>query len=139
MSKERKKKLRKYIITTVVGLLIGAGVMAIQGFGEAADMDRRMVILCDAFTIPGILLIMAAGLVFVSNNGALDAMGFLLSRLASVFIPGIAASQKHERYGDYVARKREKGGIKGYSFLPITGAVFLAVGVILTVIYYGMQ
>ncbi len=137
MSKERKTRLKRYIITIAVGLLIAGGVMAARNFGGAATAVQRIVILCDAFTVPGVLLILAAGLVFVSNNGIFYGLGFALSRAVLFLFPGGMTTKKHERYGDYVERKREKGGIKDYRFLPIVGAAFLAVGVILTVVYYG--
>ncbi len=135
MSKERRGKLIRYGVTAAVGLLIAAVVMYSQGFGAETDTARRVLILSDAFTAPGLLLILAAGLVFVSNHGSFNGIGYVLNRALAAFIPSAALSRKYESYKDYVAQKGEKS--KTFGYLLITGGVFLAVGVIFTAVYYG--
>ncbi len=138
MSQKGKSLLLKYSVTALVGGLMAAGILWLQNFaGAASDLDR-VRILSDAFTIPGALLMLCAALVFVSNEGAFDGVGYALSYAISFLVPG-AAAYRHERYADYVERKHKKGGVKGYAFLTITGAAFFAVGLILVAVFYFMD
>lgn len=137
MSSEGKSRLVKYGVTAAVGLVLAAAVLYLQGFFGAEGAVERVRILADAFTVPGALMLLVSGLIFASNQGALDGISYALKSAAAYLIPGMAL-ERHERYGDYVERKRKRGGVKGYRFLPITGGVFLGIAVILIIVFYQM-
>lgn len=138
MSEEGKKRLLRYGTTVLAGALLTAGVCALQGGfrGDMTLMDRYRL-LSDMFTVPGLLLLFAAGLVLVSNNGVFDGIGFALSRTVAWLIPGRMITYKDESYKQYVARKHEKGRVTGFSCVAVTGLGFLAVGLIFLWLFYG--
>ena len=135
------KKLRgtilKYGITAAVGALMAYGNMTLDGFWQATETAARYRILCDAFTVPGLILVLSAVLVFVSNEGIFHGITYALTYALRMLIPG--AAHKGERYGDYVERKREKGPIKRYGFLAIVGGAYLVLALIFLALYYSVR
>ena len=92
-----------------------------------------MRVLCDAFTMPAVILLCVGGLVWASNEGALDGVGYLVSYMTKALIPG--KRKEIEKYADYVERKREKRG-GGFGFLLISGAVVLAIALVFLALFY---
>lgn len=112
------------------------GIYLIQGgFTENVTLVTRFRLLCDMFSIPGVMLLLVALMVYVANEGFFYSLGFIFSNAFRSLIPG-AATRRYERYGDYVERKRQKGKVKGYSFLTFTGLAFLAVGLVFMFLFY---
>lgn len=100
----------------------------------SAGTADRYRILCDAFTIPGVILLMVGLLVWISTTGMFDSLGFAFSWLGARLIPGLAL-RRNEKYYDYVTRKRGNRA-KGYRFLYIVGGVFLAVAIVFFILFY---
>ena len=135
MNPSRRNYLIKIAVSFGVCLLLAAFILfsriAPSALAAAAAADVYMA-LCDAFFVPG-TLITGLGLLFaVSNEGALDGLGYVTSITVKKLIPGKAAHM--ERYDDYVARKREKK-VHGFSFLFVTGILFLVIAVIFLLLY----
>lgn len=126
------KKLLPYAICILAGLLIGFAYLAGHDFLSQGKLDK-VRLLCDAFFLPGILMLLSGCLVWMSNEGALDGVGFVLSKAFLWLLPG---GHLHigERYGDYIARRREKN-VKGFGFLFWVGVGFMLVAVILNLMF----
>lgn len=135
MSDETRTRLLKYGITSAVAAAVSALIMYLHGLFNASDMSARLKILADAFTIPGVILLCLGALIWVSADGFFDSITYAFGRLGSALIPFYGKNHKHERYYDYVMRKRGKR-ISGYGFIPIVGAIFTAIAVVFIVIYY---
>lgn len=135
MSERAAALLKRCATTAVAGLAVAFALFYFRGGLEATAADEILMLLCDAFTLPGVVLLSAGALIFVANNGFFNGVSYVFSQAANLIIPGLAVWRKHESYGDFVERKREKGGVKNYGFIPITGAVFLAVALILLVAF----
>ncbi len=134
MSKNVKANLIKYGISIGVGLLIAYTYVALRDF-DALGLADKYRTLCDAFTIPGVLLLIGGLLVTVSNEGALDGVGYILSQGLSMLIPGKGPGT--ERYAEYVERK-SKNRIKGYGFLYISAILFLAATAVFMILFYSV-
>ena len=130
---ERKSNLIKFLISFGVAALIAFAVIAIKGF-FTDSIAVNVQILSDAFTVSGLLFTLFSGLLFISGEGALLGIGFVLRNVVLAFIP--AGRLRHEKYADYRERKLAAKKERKYNFILITGLVFLAVGIILTVIWY---
>lgn len=135
MKKSPTAWLLKYGITSIVGALMAWATIELHGYADAATALERYRILADAFTIPGVVLMLCYVLVAVANEGAFEGISYALSYAVTMLIPG--ANKKHERYGDYVARKRERGGIRGFGFLFFVGAAYFVVALIFIALFYG--
>jgi hypothetical protein len=75
-----------------------------------------------------------AGMMYVSSEGALIGIGFVLRNVVLAFIP--MGRARHEKYADYRDRKLSEAKKPGLSSILVTGLSFLLIGVVLTVIWY---
>lgn len=137
MSGKALSRLLKYGITTALGIGISVGYICYRGgFSTLAEMDGWMLYmtLCDAATIPGMLIFFMGCLVGLANTGVFDGLGYVLSTAVKMLVPGRALTM--ESYRDYVARKRE-GSTRGYGFMLIVGGGFLVVALLFLALYQG--
>ena len=132
MKKETKTLLIKYGISFGTASLIAVIVFWIRGF-FTDSVAVNIQILSDGFFISGLLFLFLAGMMFVSGEGALLGISYVLKNVILFFIPGGRA--KHELYKDYRERRMKK--IKAYSdsCLLVTGLVFITAGLILALIW----
>lgn len=133
MKKENKALLLKYITCFAVASLITVAVFWSKGF-FSHTVAVNIQILADGFFVSGILMTMFAGMMYISNEGALIGIGFVLRNVFLAFVP--MGRMKHELYKDYRERKlREMKKPKDRCVL-LTGLLFLFVGVVFNVIWY---
>ena len=135
MSDVWRMRLIKYGITSAIAAAVSALIMYSHGLFDTSDIASRLKIIADAFTIPGVILLCIGALVWVSTDGFFDGITYAFGRLGSALLPFYGKNHPHERYYDYVMRKRGKR-IAGYGFIIIVGAVFTAIAAIFTVLYY---
>ena len=133
MSKERKTQLIKYGISAAFVLLMAYLYIGLRDFG-AAELTEKFRMLSDALTIPGVLLVMAGSMVWASNQGALDGLGYVTSTMIRGLIPG-GRAKADERYADYVERKRNNP-VRGYSFLFLSGGIAIALSLVFLALFY---
>ncbi len=134
MSKSAKIRLVKYGCCAAFTLLMGYIFISLRDFGGASLMDKYRM-LCDAFTVPGVLLVMVGCMVWLSNEGALDAITYSVSYAFKALIPGKRDMPK--KYSDYVMEKRKKN-VKGYGFLFISGAVDMLISGVFLILFYSL-
>lgn len=122
----------------IVGYAICFGIETILfflicwlGHYTALETDQeRLRVLCDAFTIPGLLLVALSGLIFAANNGTFYGLGYGLRTAKQILLPFLPS--EHMKYRDYIAKKKEKK-VSGYRFILISGLVFLLAGISLLI------
>lgn len=133
MKQETKVKLIKYAVCVGVEVLIAFLVIWSKGFfTDSAAVNLQ--ILADAFFVAGILMTLFAGMLFVSGEGALIGIGFVLRNVMLAFIP--MGRTRHELYADYRARKLGEAKKRNNSSILVTGLSFLLIGIALTAIWY---
>lgn len=132
----KRRTVIKYGSTIAVGALLGWMYLAVQKseYGPFADRTSldQLRLLCDAFTIPGLLLLLSGLLITVTNEGSLDGVRYLGHYLYHMFIPGKRGST--QRYADFVVDKRAKR-VTGYSFLYIVAGMFMAAALVFYALY----
>lgn len=136
MNKTVKSLLRKYLIAFFFGGLLAYFYVSQRDFA-AAELMEKYRILCDAFTIPGMMMILIGLLIAVSNEGAFDGLLYAVTYAAKALIP-FGRQNGHEKYADYVERKREKR-VSGYGFMFISGAVFMVVAMVFLILFYRLR
>lgn len=132
MSERNKTLLLKYGTTGGVCLLMVVLFLINANFLELEDADR-LRILCDAFTVPGLLCLFSGLLIWLGNEGSFDGVGYVVSYAFHAFLPG--SLNKRESYKDYLERKKGKKPV-GFSFLLITGAVFTAIAMVFLMLFH---
>ena len=124
----------KYLVTAIAGGAFTVFVLWLRDFLGAPTLLEKYRILADAFTIPGVILVMLSLLVWASSEGAFDFLGYAASRVGDMLLPAHGLSSKHETYYQYVERKRGKRA-KGFWFLLFVGLAFVAVAVVFVILY----
>ena len=133
MEQKNRVKLTEYAICFAVEVIIAFLVIWSKGFfTQSAAVNLQ--ILADAFFVAGVLMTLFAGMLFVSSEGALIGIGFVLRNVVLTFIP--MGRAKHEKYADYRERKLSEMKKQESNSILVTGLFFLIIGVILTVIWY---
>ncbi len=133
MEQETKVRLRNYGICVGIEVLIAFLVIWSKGFfTQSAAVNIQ--ILSDAFFVSGILMTLFAGMMYVSGEGALIGIGFVLRNVVLAFVP--MGRARHERYADYRARKLSEAKKHNNRYMLVTGLVFLFIGIVFTVIWY---
>ena len=130
MKKPVWKSILKY------GLALAAGLGMVYAYVAPRDLASQTLIeqyhiLCDAFTLPGLLMASVGLMVLMGNLGALDTLAFAVHYLLHTFIPLLG---KGKSYIDFVLERREHR-VHGYGFLFVVGLLLTAVGVVFLVLY----
>ncbi len=123
----------KYGITFMVMGLFTWGILSNVGYSAAMSLADKYLHLADAFFVPGIIVLLFGALVWVSTTGFFDAISYAVGIGVKALLPFMRRGEQ-EKYYDYKIRKGEKR-ISGYSFLLISGAIYLLVGVIFTILF----
>ena len=97
--------LLKYGITTLVGGLLTWLTLDLHGFSSTMPKLQQYRLLCDAFTIPGVILVMVGFLVMIANAGNFLGLGYAVKHAVKMLIP--FGNKKDERYYDYYQRKQQ--------------------------------
>ena len=136
MSSPLKKNLLKYGISVSLALLMAYAFVALrvdfEHPEETALVDWYRIV-CDAFTVPGLLFLMFGAFMSLSNEGALDGLGYVCVNGLKMLIPG--GAMKMERYKEYLERKRENRP-KGYGFLYVVGGAGMAIAFVFLFLFY---
>ena len=133
MKEETKVTLRNYAICVGIELVIAFLVIWSKGF-FAHSLAVNIQILSDAFFVAGILMTLYAGMMYVSGEGALIGISFVLRNAVLAFLP--MGRARHEKYADYRARKLGEAKKHSNSYVLVTGLIFLFIGIVFTVIWY---
>ena len=133
MKEETKAAIKKYAICFAIEALIAFLVIWSKGF-FTERIAVNLQILSDAFFVSGVLMTLFAGMLYVSSEGALIGIGFVLRNVVLAFVP--MGRARHERYADYRARKLSQAKKHSNRHILVTGLIFLFIGVVFTVIWY---
>lgn len=134
MRPKKRAKLIKYALA-VAFAAAGVIIMLIRTpiTAEMSSAERWRV-LCDAFFVPGVLMLSAGALVWVSNFGVFNGISYAFRYVVRMFLPH--SGKRDESYGNYVRARAERGGIRGYGFILIVGAVFFGVSLVFLALFY---
>lgn len=128
-----KNTFIKYSISISIATFMAILTLYLHGFWESTELVDKYRILSDAFTIPGVVFILVGCLVFLSNQGSLTAIGYMMKRFFKMLNP--IGNKNIERYSDYVENRSK---VTGYAFLFYTGILFSAVSIVFMILFYSV-
>ena len=128
-----KSTLIKYATAIGVAGIIAVFILWMRDFWNVEELSLQYHYLSDAFTIPGVLFIMFGCLLALSNEGSLDAIGFMLKRCIQMLNP--FSKKEVQKYADYVAGRKK---VSGFAFLFFVGLLYLAIGVLFVILFYSV-
>ena len=116
--------LLRYGLTAAIGAFVAFLIMIGKGIFAAADSIEVLHILCDAFFVPGALLVCAGLLIFVSNGGVFDMLAYGVMLVFDGLRRDVT-KRKYRTFYDY--RESRKGKKREMGFILIVGLVYIAV------------
>lgn len=125
------KKFKKYLITILIGFLIVLLIVLSKDIFAQTAPQIIFHILSDAFLVAGVVITAAGLLVFSSNGGTFDMLIYGLNSFADMFRK--KSKKKYDTFYDYRISKADKK-LK-FGFMVISGLFFLAVAVVMYLIY----
>lgn len=125
------KKWLKVLIPLAVGLVIAVIMMFSSGITSAQSVHDALRIVCDAFFVPGAMLLMYGGLRWTYNGGVMDGLGYSAKLMINRMRP------HYEEHRQSFAEYRSKRESKAQPAFPLvaSGLILLAIAVVLYVIY----
>lgn len=89
--------------------------------------------LCDAFTVPGAVMLCFGILVFATNGGTFDMLAFGVRKFFDLFRKDLT-KVKYRTFYDYRQAQKEKK--RSFLNFVVVGAAFLLVGIVFLIVYY---
>lgn len=126
------KKLLQYGLTALFGLLIVILILLGKGTFQQTDLQTIYRDLCDAFTIPGVIMMCFGALVLISKGGAFDILKYGIIKLFDLFKRDLTKVKYRTLY-DY--KKAQEGKKASIAFLLIVGVGLTAVAVVFLILY----
>ena len=124
-------KLKKYLITIGIGLLIAFAVAYSKDVFTQTEPNKIFHILTDSFCVSAVLITGMGALVFVSNEGAFDGITYAVTSFIDIF-----RKEKKNQYHTYYDYKESKGKRDtSFGFMLITGLGFMAIMGIMYLLY----
>lgn len=128
---------KSVLIPLGAGLVLAAVTFIVQGGFSAADAEAFWRAVCDAMTVPGMLLTCLGLLSVASGQGAFDGLNFSVRKAFSQVLREERRNAMPKTFYDYVTLKQEKQRNKprthlyvGLGFLVLAAAslaVYLSV------------
>jgi hypothetical protein len=135
---ELRARFKRNLIISLVALILLGGLIALIEYFALKDIIKEHLalhILGDAFGLSGILGLAGFGLGYVSSKGAFDLLSYSMKLLVlNVFAPKYRQENFPKTYYDYKVLKDHEERKAVFPLLWIS-LIFLAVGVVLVIIY----
>ncbi len=121
----------KLLICFGVCIVITIALLVVKGVFSATTIKETAMILSDSFFFAGAILLVVAGLVWASDNGVSDGIGYSFSKLFNLRKKDY--EEHKESYSEYKERKHTKKS-SVLEFL-ISGLSFVLISVIFLIVY----
>lgn len=125
------KVLKRYLITLAVEAVLVLGILWMKDFFVQTAPVTIYHILTDAFFAVGTVTTCAGLLVFSSNEGTFDVIAYGMSSFFDLF--RVHSRKKYDTFYDYRESRANKKLPCG--FLTICGLVFLAISIVMYLLY----
>ena len=132
---EKRSTIIKYAIATLIGLVIAASYIFASDVLKKQDTTEVMKIICDGFSVGGLLLLLSGLLTFCNKNGVFDGIGYSFE---IIFVTkNWSTNRKFEDRRSFADYREEKAKKRSTSwFLVIVGGVELIIALVFLGLYY---
>ena len=135
---EAKARWKRNFIISLIGLTVGGGLIALLEFftlDASIDKNFALHLLGDGFGLAGILGFGFFALGFIASQGAFAILSYSIKLVfLNVFAPKYRQESFPKTYYDYKVKKDHEGRKAIYP-LMLLSLIYLAIGIILIVIY----
>lgn len=134
--KKQVKTWVKYLSTTIALLVVSLVICLSRDLFVRTEPSEIIKILCDAFSVPGIVYVCFGLLSICNQQGTFDGLGYTFKSWTRVMKNYKNDERNPKSYSEY--KESVKGKRKILWHFIIVGFCFIAVGVVLSIIYAGM-
>ena len=127
------KAVKRYLITLAAGLAMAAYILWQKDIFGQTETAMIFHILCDAFFVPGVLLVCFGLLIFSTNEGTFDGMTYAVKSFVNMFRKHNL--KQYDNYYDYKASRKSRD--TKFAYLIFCGLFFIAVSAVM--LYFNMQ
>lgn len=132
-------KILQYAVTSGAGLIIAFLIVwrwgAEDGIFASTSLTHTYRLLCDGFFVPGVLMILIGGMIWVSRAGAFDGVKYVSRYIVYAIIP-FSRGKKTEKYADYKEKKKSEYKGKGsYAYMFVCGGIMVALSILFLILY----
>ena len=127
-----KANLFKYGISAVVCGAMAWFYISQRDLGNQSLMEQYRI-LCDAFTVPGLVAIMVGFLLAISNDGFFLGIAYCADVTIKSLTPG--GRLRIKKYYDFVQERKGKK-VTGFGFLFVIGGVCMAAALVFMLLFY---
>lgn len=131
MSRLKANLLKYGISAAVCGAMVWFYISQ-RNFGNQSLMEQYRI-LCDAFTVPGLVAIMVGFLLVISNDGFFMGIAYCADVAIKSLTPGGRLNIK--KYYDFVQERKGKK-VAGFGFLFVVGGICMAAALIFMLLFY---
>ena len=125
------KKVIKYIIVIILGLLIALYIALTKDLFSQTDLKTIYHILSDAFFVPGIVISGFGLLLYCSNEGVFDGVSYAVISFINLF-----RSKGERKYNSFYEYKEKKhSNPPRMKFILLSGLIILAISIVMFVLY----
>lgn len=135
----KKRILVNYIICFAIGFLFVFIVLANRDIIFLSNIKDIYQALCDAFCVPGVILMLFGLLFRIAGEGTFDGLGYAFKRTVEALLPFYRKKGAPEKYSEYKERKNS-GRTHKFSlmYVVVTGLVFFVISLIFLALYYSV-
>ena len=127
--KPKRKNRRNFGIAMILGLLVAVALYVGRGGPAAATGEEKAFVLCDACFVPAVILLGVGLILFVSNDGLFDMLGFGIQRALTIVLSEKKRAKYPRTFYEYKQLKWEAPK-SSFAFLLLAGGVFLALAAV---------
>ena len=127
------REQKPYFITAATGLAVSIWTCISRNIFAAETKAQVFTILCDAFFVPGVLLLCVGLLMYAANEGIFNAISYGMKILGRSFRGKKDEKIIDEEFHEYHARVSQKK-MKIKHFL-LVGVIYFVISIIFMVLY----
>ncbi len=124
-----------YVICFVLCSAVTLVMLGTAGTFTKTDSEAIYFDLCNAFSVPGIIMTCFGALVFATNNGAFDMLAFSVIKLFDLFRKDLT-KVKYRTFYDY--HSAQQGKKRSFAYMIFVGLFFVAVSVVFLLLNLGV-
>ena len=123
---------RKILVYVLCGLIITITLLFTRGAFNASSSKDALRLICDAFFLPGAILILTGALIWSLDNGVADGITYSFKKIFDLRKRAYEENEK-ETYSEYKERKHKNKGTVIEFF--VSGCCYVVVSVVLLIVY----
>lgn len=128
------KNWKKYLITLALGLCIAFAIAIFRGVFKQTTSKGVFIVLSEAFSIPGLIMLFGGALIICISAGALRGVGYAFHLLFATHSTSRTKFEERKTYMQYVEEKKANAK-PAPKYILYVGLTLTVIALIFTGIY----